>query len=243
MSDLVRLLSIAAALGVILVCAACGGGGTNEDDTAARRAIQQAAQDRAEAIVLKLSDFPNDWRASAHEEDADDANATRKCIGVDYSGHTIIGEAPSDDFAMGNAEINAEVQVLESDSQASDGYEQFAESMSGDLIEDCLQKAMEKEVEQGFSVGEIDVGELSFTAPADVEEADAWQIAVPVEVTSGTSEGLSATVYLDVIVMREGDTVVTLSAQDVLTPLDSTLRDDLLEAMASRMTEANASNP
>jgi hypothetical protein len=77
---------------VLAVAAACGGNGSG-DDTASGRAIEPEAQQRAESIVLTLADFPNDWRASARESDDTGQKKFNKCIGVDYSGLTRIGEA------------------------------------------------------------------------------------------------------------------------------------------------------
>lgn len=93
-----------------------------------------------------------------------------------------------------------------------------------------------EEKAQDFELGEVDVGELSLTPP-DVEETSAWQLAVTVRITSGAAEGLSPTVYLDMVHLREDETVATLEAVDVLSPFDPKLRDELLQATASRMSE------
>jgi hypothetical protein len=104
--------------------------------------------------------------------------------------------------------------------------------------EDCVKELMEDALEgEDVKVGEIDVGELSFTPPPRVDQAAAAQVAIPLEVTSGSTKGMSVTVYLDLIHLREGDELVYVSTQDALTPFDSDLRDDLLQAVASRMSD------
>jgi hypothetical protein len=229
---------VAAVVGVVLAAgAACGGNGGG-DDTAAGRAIEPEAQDRAEAIVLKLSDFPNGWRASA-PEDEEGGEEFRKCIGVDYSRLTMIGEAESQDFAMGEStEASSEVSIFKSDQQAEGGIREFSEGMRSETVEDCVRDLVEQAFrgERSLEVGEIDVGELSFTPP-DVDEAEAWQIVIPVEITSGVAEGLSPDVYLEFMTMREGDTVADVRTSDVLTEFDPDLRGKLVQAVAERMSE------
>jgi hypothetical protein len=58
--------------------------------------------------------------------------------------------------------------------------------------------------EDGVKLGEIDIGELSFTPP-DVDEAKALQIVIPVEITSGVGEGFEPDVYLEYVFLREGE--------------------------------------
>jgi hypothetical protein len=60
---------------------------------------------------------------------------------------------------------------------------------------------------------------------------------VVVEVASREGEGLSATVYLDLVYLREGDVLASVQTSDVLSAFDSDLRDQLLEGVASRMAE------
>ena len=209
-------------------CGGNGGGNGGGDDTASERAIEPEAQERAESIVLKLTDFPNGWRASAAEED-ESQNEFNKCIGVDYSGLTRIGDAESQDFAKGDStEASSEVAVFESDQQAEDGMSEYATGMSSSAAEDCFQDLIEEALrgEKGFKLGEVDVGELSFTPP-DVDEAKAWQIVVPVEITSGAGEGFSADAYVEQVMLREGDTVASVTTQDVLTEFDPELRNQL----------------
>ena len=131
--------------------------------------------------------------------------------------------------------------IFKSDQQAEDGMSEFTEGMSGSGAEDCFQDLVEKALkgEKGFKLGEIDVGELSFTPP-DVDEAKAWQIVVPVEITSGVGEGLSANAYLERVLLREGDTVASVTTEDVLTEFDPELRNQLVQTVADRMSEPSS---
>jgi hypothetical protein len=104
----------------VAAASACGGNG---DDAAnarnAKRSIQDGAQGRAEAMVLELSDFPNGWRASPHEEDKAGGDRLRECQGVDYSALTITGEADSKDFAAeGSTEASSSATVFADEAEA-----------------------------------------------------------------------------------------------------------------------------
>jgi hypothetical protein len=232
---------MAALVGVVLAAtAACGGNG-NGDDTASGRAIEPEAQQRAESIVLKLSDFPNDWRASAPEADDSGGDKFNQCIGVDYSGLTRIGDAESQDFAKGDStEATSDVVIFKNEQQSVDAMSEHSEGLGGTAAEDCVQDLVEQAVKQegGFKLGEIDVGELSFTPPG-VDEAKAWQIVIPVEITSGVGEGFEPNVYLELVTLREGDTVAVLTTQDVLTEFDRELRGKLVQTIAGRMSESS----
>jgi hypothetical protein len=231
-------------IGVVLaVATACGGNG-NGDETASGRAIEPEAQQRAESINLTLADFPDGWRASAPEQGDSGREELNRCLGVDYSELTIIGEDESQDFATGDStEASSDVTVFKDEQQAEDAMRQFSEGMGGSGAEDCFQNLVEEAVKEGgsetdrFKLGEVDVGELSFTPP-DVEEGKAWQVVVPVEITEGAGKGFEPNVYVEAVVLREGDAITFLATEDVLTEFDRELRDELAQTLASRMSES-----
>ena len=76
----VGLLALAVAAG-----AGCGGGGSFNTG-AAKGTINADSQRRAKSMLLRLSDFPAGWRASAPDpvDKGGQANL-RKCVGVDFS--------------------------------------------------------------------------------------------------------------------------------------------------------------
>jgi hypothetical protein len=190
----VRMMATLAGV-VLAATAACGGNG-NGDDTASGRAIEPEAQQRAESIVLKLSDFPNDWRASAPEADKSGRDKFNGCIGVDYSGLTRIGDAESQDFAKGDStEAMSDAVIFKDEQQAEDAMSEHSEGLGGTAAEDCFQDLVEEALkgEAGIKLGEIDVGELSFTRP-EVDDAKAWQNRDPGrDHFPGLARGLSRT--------------------------------------------------
>jgi hypothetical protein len=245
-----RMVAVAAALVVVLtVGSACGGNGS--DETASARAIEPEAQQRAESINLTLADFPDGWRVSAAESDDDTGREVfNECIGVDYSGLTRIGDAESQDFFAqgGQAEqASSAVVIFDDEQQAGDAMSKYSEGFGGSAAADCFQDVIERAVRaegdnegfEGFKFGEVDIGELSFTPP-DVDEAQAWQIVIPLESTSGAGEGLEPNFYLELVLLREGDTTARLLTQDVLTEFDRDLREKLIQTLADRMAQAAA---
>jgi hypothetical protein len=204
-----------------------------------QRAIEPEAQQRAESIVLTLSDFPDGWRAEADTaEDEDDEEAFNECVGADYSGLTIIGEAHSDDFWTGEtAVVSAVVAVFESEQMAKQAFAERAAGFEDEDANACLPQLF-GEPPGDAELTSAEVGELSFTPPAGVDAADAWQVAVTVEEKAGSqNEGLSVTAYADQVMLRSGDTITTVTTTDLGTPFDPELRDELVAAVAGRMAE------
>jgi hypothetical protein len=250
----VRMMPAAVAGVVLAAAAACGGNGNgNGDGTAAGRAIEPEAQQKAESINLTLADFPNGWRVSAPESDDDTGREVfNECIAVDYSGLTRIGDAESQDFFShrravegGATQASSAVVIFDDEQQAEDAMSKYSESFGGSAAEDCFQDVIERAMRaegdnegfEGFKLGEVDIGEVSFTPP-DVDEAQAWQIVIPLEATSGVGEGLEPNFYLELVLLREGDATARLLTQDVLQEFDHELRDQLVRAVAGRMTES-----
>lgn len=151
---------------------------------------------------------------------------------------TLIGDASSNDFAQGeSAEASSEAQITKTADQAAAGIGKLKTGLGGPRTKDCLRDAIGDT--PGAKVGDIDVGELKATPPANVDEGQAWEIVVPVELTSGATKGLSASVYIDVVFLRKDNIVGTVSTVDVLSPLDEPLRAHLVRTVARRMREAS----
>ena len=165
-----------------------------------------------------------------------------RCIGADFSGLTEIGDANSQDFTTGEStDASSEATIFKSDQQAEDGMSELAAGMNGSAAEQCFQDVIEEgfEGEEGFKLGEVDIGELSLTTP-DVEETKAWKIVIPVEITSGAAEGLSPNVYIELVALREGDAAATVTTLDALTEFDPELRNELVQTVAGRMSEPSS---
>jgi hypothetical protein len=248
----VRIIAALAPIVLLVAAGACGGDDDEGQATASGVAIEPEAQQRAESINLTLADFPDGWRIAAPESDDDTGREVfNECISVDSSGLTRTGDAESKDFFTqgGQAEqASSAVVIFDDEQQAEDAMSKSSEGFGGSAAEDCFQDVNERAARaegdnEGFfevvKFGEVDIGELSFTPP-DVDEAQAWQIVIPLESTSGAGEGLEPNFYLDLVLLREGDTTARLLTQKVVTEFDRDLRDELIQTLAHRMTHAAA---
>lgn len=248
LAPVMRIIAALALIVLLVAAGACGGDDDEGEATASGIAIEPEAQQRAESINLTLADFadfPDDWRVAAPESDDDTGREVfNECISVDYSGLTRTGDAKSQDFfdLGGEAEqASSAVVIFDDEQQAEDAMSKYSEDFGGRAAEDCFQDVIERAVnKQGlvFKLGEADIGELSFTPP-DVDEAQAWQIVTPLESPSGAEEGLP-NLYLELVLLREGDTTARLLTQHLQTEFDRDLRDKLIQTLADRMTQAAA---
>ena len=211
-----RLLAIA------LLCAAvsaCGGGSdSNEESSRLQVAIDPEALARAESMLLQLTDFPDGWRAGEpSEEDEEGDEAFRDCVGVDFSEFTVIGEAGSDDFAMGEtATASSEAKVFETEEMAADAIARFADAMDSAEADACMTDFLGEFEDESVEIAGAEVGELSFTPPSGVDDAKAWQVAISIEGKAGSqADGVSATGYVDLVQLRSGAGVSEVTTVDV----------------------------
>jgi hypothetical protein len=214
---------------------ACGGDGGAAKGTRAKRAIQANAQQRAESVVLRLSDFPNGWRASAPEQETPGAEKFRKCLGADYSALTIIGEADSD-FAMANTKATSTATVFAGEGQPEVAIKKLAEGMKSAAAPDCFRDLIEH-ANEVTEVDDVDVNGLRLTTPPGIAETKAWQIAVSFHVTSGAGKGLSPTAYLEFVTLREGENLATVQTSNLQRPFDHEVLGTLVQALADRISE------
>lgn len=150
----------------VLATTACGamgdngGGGSagSEGSTDSQRAIQPEAQQRAESLLLRLSDLPDGWFAGPPGDET-----FEDCIRADPSAFTIIGEADSDNFAAGDkgaASSNAE--VFETEEMAAAAAAEFVRAPSSDVANACLTDFMDK-YPATDDLTAVEFGEFTFT--------------------------------------------------------------------------------
>jgi hypothetical protein len=125
--------------------------------------------------------------------------------------------------------------VFKSEKMATDALAEAAAGYESEEADACLNELIPDPGAE-FDFGELEMSPLSFTPPSGVDEARAWQIAIPIEGASGTEqEGVAATFYGDVIGLREGDAIVLVETFDLFSPFDPELQDQLLKTIAGRM--------
>jgi hypothetical protein len=227
-----------------LALSACGGDGDGNGNGSSRdfqRTIEPEAQERAESILLTLTDFPDGWRAEEPAEDDDEESdeAFAECIGADYSAFTMIGDAESDDFAMGETAVaSSEAQVFETEQMAADAVAEFVEGLGNEAADTCMSEMLGEFEDEDVEITGAEVSELSFTPPPGVDDAYAWQVVVTVEGKAGSqAEGLSVPAYADLVQLRNGDETAEVTTTDIQTPFDPELRDELVAAVVGRMAE------
>jgi hypothetical protein len=191
---------------VALSCAAasaCGGDGESKQGSSDfQRAIEPEAQAQAESMLLELADFPDGWRAEEPaEEDEEGDEAFRDCVGVDFSTFTVIGEAHSDDFAMGEtATASSGAEVFASEQMAAEAVAQFAEALEGEKADTCMTDLLGEFEDEDVEITGAEVGELSFTPPSGVDDANGWQVVITIEGKAGSeAEGVSVTGYAELL--------------------------------------------
>jgi hypothetical protein len=229
-----------ALLAGVVVLSACGGEGEGGNGGSGfQRAIEPQAQEQAESMLLTLSDFPDGWRTGAPaEQDVEGEAAFRECAGVDYSAFTIIGEARSDDFTMGETtEASSEADVFESAEMAAAAVDEFTRGFTSDDADACMSEYLGEFDDDEVEITKAEVGELSFTPPSGVDDASAWQVAFTVEGKPGTeAAGVSVTAYVELILVRKGAEIAQIKTGDILSPFDPELREELVAAVAGRMS-------
>jgi hypothetical protein len=240
---MIRTVAVKRLLVLALSCAAvsaCGGDGeSNEGSSDFQRAIEPEAQAQAESMLLQLTDFPDGWRAEEpEEEDEEGDEAFRDCLGVDYSTFTVIGDGQSDDFAMGETtSASSDAEVFESEQMAAEAVARFTQALDGEEADTCMADLLGGLEDENVEITGAEVGELSFTPPPGVDDAKAWQVTVTIEgKAGGQAEGVSVTAYFDLVQLRSGEETAEVTTGDILTPFDPELRDDLVAAVAARMS-------
>ena len=224
------------AMAVLLGC----GGGSDDATTASgepRTSIEPQQQARADAMLLELADLPPGWRAS--DPDASDDADFDECTTADLSKFTKLGDAESQDFEMGeNSQISSSASVYATDEEAKEvldlGAGVLTDQSQAECFADSFREALKKDPDtEKLEVGDAELGELSFAPPTGIEESRAFQILLPLE-----AEGTSADVVVEAIVLRQRDALVALTTVGIDDPLDSSLRDDLAQALAGKMVAA-----
>ena len=215
----VRLSLLAVCVAGLLALAACGGG---EEPDANGSVIDSAGvefnadDDRAlaEAIVLRLSDFPSGWRTAEDEDEDEDDRTFRDCFErVEFSDVTVTGRAGGDGFEMGVPAAGSVAAVFADEQQASMAHTRMSEALN-----ECFVESLEDASDSDFTVGEVEIGELSF--PGFGDDSSAFQIQISIE---DEESDLSVNAFADLVYVRAGranvyDVVIAKSSLTRIAP-------------------------
>lgn len=229
--------AITAAAGLALACmvlAGCGGSssGTSNghgSESGSRTAAQLKA-DRALArqALLELSDFPQGWQATPHEDDEgpDFGKQLADCLNVpeDLLGGGDDNSVDSPDFqSPHNQEVSNTVSLAPSADQARRVFDILqqpnATKCFGEAIDKVLQYSMshDSDAPKNVELGKVTLGQLNL--PQFADESIAFRTRVPL-----TASGVNADVYLDLVFMRHDRATTIATFLDVFSPfpLDET---------------------
>jgi len=215
---------VAVAVVLLAACGASGGSDAPEDSAAESTTTtavdvttttdepgaDDAAQARADAVDLTVSDFPDGWSSSPPgDEDADspisDCDPSFTDDGDELASHT------TDDFTVGSldagdgANFSAETKVFVDEDAAVAALEPFSDPAVITCIDEALKQLFGESsgatVEGTLGENDIDVG-------ADQSEG------LNVRYTINASDGSTMEVVVALLVIRTGDlaTMVTVTA-------------------------------
>jgi hypothetical protein len=241
------LVAVVTAVGLV----ACGsdsgdsGGPVSLEDT---RTEAQLADDRAAAgrALLVLDDFPPGWTAEPREEDIDDEAPDlevqmAECLEVDPA---LMGEAAvevdSDTFSFDGAEVESNVAILPTVAYADDTVAAFFKPQAQSCFEDVFRDVMEytlanpgegEVLPEGVSFGEIQLDDLDF--PDVGEDSRAFRVSMPIRMGL-----LSIDLYYDLVFVRVGRAMGSVTFLDDTTPFGAELAEDLARTFAARLPKA-----
>lgn len=233
-------------LAVALV--ACSSGSDGSDDAGGtfedNRTEAQLVDDREAATraLPVLDDFPLGWAAEPRDDDpvdGPDFNAEMaECLGVDPAlmADSKV-EVKSDTFSFDDAEVEADVSMLPTRAYADEAVGALLKPEARGCFEEVFSKVLEyslshpaegEELPAGVEFGEISFGDLNFV---DVgEDSRAFRISMPIEVETVTVE-----LYADIVFIRVGRAMGTLSFLNGSTPFDQSLATRLATEFAAKL--------
>lgn len=188
-----------------------------------QKKINAADQARARAIVLRQSDLGPSFKGTRH---ASSGGTQFDCAVLDESDLTITGLADSPDFSAGLAFALSEAQIYESRADASTAWKRDT-STAGIA---CLRSTLRREyAKQGLTL--LSLRKLAF--PNVSQKTAAYRLAL-----RGKSQGLTVTVYLDVMVLLRARAEVMLGIGSALAPPGRAGELRLARVIAGRMAKA-----
>lgn len=220
-----RVMVLAAAAGAMVVLAGCGGEGE-----ATSTPVDPEEDAIAEAVLLRLTDFPTGWAETPPDDEEDD---TFDECAADESPMTT-ARAETGNFGRGGGDsVSQMVAVFPTAADANS-----AADLARSIVECVAEKLNAGEADDDeVEVVEATFAEVSF--PALAERTYAYRIAMELRVDGGDG---TIGAYLDLVYMVGGRVVSVLIAQGVLSPFEPSMLEGLAGVVEERLanTEAGA---
>jgi hypothetical protein len=225
-----RFLLCACVLGV-LVLAACGGDGADSGDDEARTPSPTGdlnEDEVAEAILLRVADFPSGWAETPSAED--DGDELEGCPTLQDS-PDITGEAETGAFSRGGlASVSQRVAIFVDNESARAG---------ASVIEERAQCIVDFTNDGGLDDNEATYGDATLGHVSFSGGSFEYTLALRVSITGTLREGdMQVATYFDLIYEVDGRVVSYLTAWETLTPFDTSLLERLSQTAADRIEDS-----
>jgi hypothetical protein len=199
---------------------ACGG--DDEERSTPAPTANPAEQEIADAVLLRLADFPTGW---AETPDDEESGAFDKC-NVD-SAPGITARAETGEFSEGSLDsMSQSAAVFETADQANasiDRVPALAECMVAEAKSGALDDDDARVTDATFS-------RVSF--PSFGDRTESYRVSIEIQQKGGDA---SADFHIDVIYVVEGRVITAVFGFGVFSPFSSSMLEEMVGVVADRM--------
>jgi hypothetical protein len=179
----------------------------------------------AQKALLKRSDFGKGWKATKASKPQ--SNALCKDTRPNLSDLTETGYALAPSFALGQLQaVNQWVRVYRNARQAQTAY---SRSVTIGLVS-CLAKQLEAASNAKATISVV--GRYRLEVPKATQQADGFRVVARTKADGGKEV---FDVYADVMVLRQGAAVTTVTMTGFTQPLSAALEGTLARKIAARL--------
>jgi hypothetical protein len=214
----VRVLLVAALAGVLASSALAAAGDP-------KQAHNLAGTLSARKALLKQSDFPSGWKSATSKP----AGASTLCRDTrpNLSDLTETGYALAPDFSLGQLQnVTQWARVYRSAKQAQSAY---SRSVTIGLVS-CLARQLKAASNAKATVAIV--GQFRLDLPKVAQQIEGFRVVAH---TNVKAEKEQFNVYADVMVIRQGATVTTVTMTGFINPMDAALESRLARTIAGRL--------
>jgi hypothetical protein len=214
----VRLLLVAVVAGV-LASPALGAAGDPKHAHSLEGTLS------ARKALLAVGDFPKGWKATPSKPVA--SSSACKDTRPNLSDLTETGYVNAPDFSLGQLQhVTQWVRVYRSAKQAETAY---GRTVTIGLVS-CLAKQLKAASSAKASVAIV--GQFRLALPKVAQQVDGFRVVAH---TNVKSEKEQFNVYADVMVIRQGATVTTVTMTGFIKPMDASMEARLARTIAGRL--------
>jgi hypothetical protein len=232
-----------------LVLASCGG--NDDDDASTLEETTEATppadlidpddQEVAERAVLTLDDLPPGWRQETPDERDDPDFDAAECGQIREAGQLARSKQTASAEGGPFTRNQAQVEVTVASTVTTEPLEEFYDAFQDvDLVNTCLTALLEEAMAEApdeadsAEIDDIRVGVGRLSIPSYGDDTFAYQAEVEVVL-----EGLSPSVYVDVVFVRVGRFTANFFFQDVLGAFPTDEQEEIISTVVDRLTSEN----